>query len=923
MKMSPVDLTKVPEKITMAKSSETKDRWLPLWMHAADTTAVTEYLLESWMPKPTKQALCELTDGTMTFERLYRTGRLLALLHDLGKATSEFQSVITQGYPEIQSRLEDSGLELRYRDSQKSAHALIGQRLLLEYKGCKGDAPYAVACIIGAHHGKPEEDAKAGRLPARTGRWGAFQDAWIKFALEQSGYDAEPLPKIRMSSQMLWVGLLIMADWIASNASYFPLIAADENGGDVDYESRKRRAVEKLNLTPPWVPGGDLLCADLYMKRFGFLPNDVQKMTAEAVRSATQPGIFILEAQMGVGKTEAALAAAEDIAGRTLHSGIYFGLPTQATSDGIFGRLKGWADKQAVNERHTIRLVHGAAALNEDYQKLRKFRGSASVQDEDLGGGVFVNEWFSGRKQSLLADFAVGTVDQFLMAGLKQKHVMLRHLGLANKIVIVDECHAYDAYMNRYFDAALRWLGAYRVPVILLSATLPAARRRELISAYQNKRDGGAYDDGSGRDDYPRLTWTDGGEIHSKALTQTERGRRTALEFADFENDDFEALAKKLKGKTASGGCVGVILNTVKRAQACAEALKSRFSADEVMLIHSQYLMADRAVREKALTDALGKNASAGAGRPDRLIVVGTQVLEQSLDIDFDYLVSDLCPMDLLLQRIGRLHRHIWRKRPLSLRDAECLILCALPEEPEKGAAAVYGEYLLMRTRAILKGRSEIYLPDDIAPLVQQTYDESRDVEDGAAASYSEAYFKAYIEAKKKHSLNISEKEKQAENFCLGKPNASRRRPYIYNLLNMSLKDGLSDSAGTAAVRDGDPSVEVLCVRRGGDGRLYTMDDAEFKRPLSADTMPCEEDGRRIAGQRLRLPHILCVGRRLDAVIRYLEEETSRNLKEWLYSPWLHGELFVIFDEESNADIAQFRLHYSSEKGLEVWKKED
>ena len=161
---------------------------------------------------------------------------------------------------------------------------------------------------------------------------------------------------------------------------------------------------------------------------------------------------------MGAGKTEAALVCAEILAAKTKRTGVFFALPTQATSDGIFPRLLDWIKNLDTDSVHAIELAHGKAQFNEDYQALRLFGGDANV-GEDEDDGVIVHQWFGGPKKTLLADFVAGTIDQLLLAALKQKHVMLRHLGLAGKVVVIDECHAYDAYMGQYLYRALNWLG--------------------------------------------------------------------------------------------------------------------------------------------------------------------------------------------------------------------------------------------------------------------------------------------------------------------------------------------------------------------------------------------------------------------------------------------------------------------------------
>jgi CRISPR-associated endonuclease/helicase Cas3 len=255
----------------------------------------------------------------------------------------------------------------------------------------------------------------------------------------------------------------------------------------LDPAARAERAFDELALTVPWTAGSEFRRPDFFRTRFDFLPNALQRFVLDILSDSFNPGIMVIEAPMGKGKTELALLVAEIFAHRAQRGGLFFALPTQATSDGVFGRIKSWTEELNSGERHSINLVHGKAQFNEDFQALPRFGNSANIGDDedDLNVGVTgVHTWFSGRKLSMLADFTVGTIDQLLLMALKAKHLMLRHLGLADKVVIIDECHAYDAYMSRFLTTSLRWLGAYGVPVIVLSATLPAEKRVSVIKAY-------------------------------------------------------------------------------------------------------------------------------------------------------------------------------------------------------------------------------------------------------------------------------------------------------------------------------------------------------------------------------------------------------------------------------------------------------
>lgn len=642
-------------------------RWLPLWMHLRDTAEIMELLVRRWLPESVKR------ETGLDEEELLCLARFFGYCHDIGKSIIAFQSIIMEFLPEAKQRLERrTALKCRKQDRKHTPHARASEVILIEL-GC----PYGIASIAGAHHGKPQQESIVDRqLESWTenyypeGEETFWRGCWNELAewmLKDCGFgEMEELPELTIPAEILLTGLLTMADWIASNTEYFPLIPVEELGCEAWYPERAERAWEKLELPAPWDAQSSVADAKEFAERFGFSPNAVQKVTVDVANEMESPGILILEAPMGTGKTEAALAAAEILASRFEEGGIFFGLPTQATANGIFPRLLQWAENQPDGMPKSIRLAHGMAELNEQYLRLQE--KVVPVEDdweddrEQKENRVMVHQWFRGSKQALLANVVIGTVDQLLMAALKQKHVMLRHLGLAGKVVIVDECHAYDAYMNRYLDRVLEWLGCYRVPVILLSATLPARRRAELVEAYCGRKSPDAvWKTSCG---YPLLTWTDGGEVRQSII----RGMKSSRS-VEIKTLTTGTLPEFLRGKLSQGGCAGVIVNTVKKAQELTEELRAELPEKEVWLFHSQFLMPDRAKREERLMKRVGKHST--AAMRDGLIVVGTQVLEQSLDLDFDVLATEICPMDLLLQRIGRLHRHE-RIRPESLMQACC-----------------------------------------------------------------------------------------------------------------------------------------------------------------------------------------------------------------------------------------------------------
>lgn len=881
------------------------EEWLPVWAHLLDTAGIMEYLLSRWVPDAieSRQNLSE--------DEWKKVCIFLALVHDIGKCTPIFQSRITAQIPELHDMICNHGLEIphlsAFGDPGKTPHGLSGESILYNL-GC----PAGVAAVVGAHHGCPQEaDAdveqvlmiyeenlygQEGRQSQEGEKWETLRSEWLKLALRGCGYAGiEDVPQLDVPTQMLAAGLVIMADWIASNTSYFPLFDLEDKGEIRLYPARVQEAWERLSLPQQWYPHAYYMGELEFLERFGFTWNTVQQYMVQAVEESGQPGIFILEAQMGVGKTEAALAGAELLASKYEESGIFFGLPTQATANGIFPRLKQWAQQQSEWAQHGIRLAHGMADLNEDYRSI--FHGRAVQNEDEDPAGLVVHPWFEGRKQAMLSQFVIGTVDQLLMLALKQKHVMLRHLGLAGKVIIIDECHAYDAYMNRYLDRALNWLGRYGVPVILLSATLPARRRRELVLAYQNiEKKGGQILSWQDNRSYPLLTWTDGEQVCQRAIPVNQSHKSIHILKAEREK-----LTELVKQTVLEGGCAGIVMNTVDQAQKCAQELKDFIPGCRVILIHSRFLMADRTLRERELLHLLGKKSVPEQRKG--LIVVGTQILEQSLDIDFDFLITQICPMDLLLQRLGRLHRHD-RKRPKRLENAVCAVLD--PASPDDGTTAVYGRWLIDRTAELLP--EQIDLPDDISDLVQDTY---------AAGNECLPESDPRLVLWEEYQAEIKMKERKAQNYRILNPDILDET--IHGLLDSSQDD--SEWIAQASVRDGEPGADVLVMEYRDSGEVAFLPWQQEGVAVPRDHIPSEQECRNILRQRIQLPRALC-GRKLDRTIEHLEGIQRSVVPEWQHAPLLQGELFLFLNEQGKAVLSEYELTYTREMGLQLERKE-
>jgi len=353
---------------------ENTSLWLPLWMHLWDTAGIMERLVRQWLPESAKEAM-----GFECEEALLAHARFLGGIHDIGKATVAFQANILRTLPEARQRLEMlTPLDCPEQNRRESPHARAGEAILLW-----DDCPGGLASIVGAHHGRPQSCAavddqlegwESNYYPKGQKKvWQGFWTELLMTVLQDCGFDdTTELYDLDPQEEVLLTGLLIMADWIASNTEYFPLIPVEELGSMEDYPARVDRAWEKLALPFPWEAQPGIADPQEFAVRFGFAPNAVQRAVLEAADTAAEPGILILEAQMGVGKTEAALAAAEIMASRFGLGGVFFGLPTQATANGIFPRLLGWADTQSEETLpQAIKLAHGMAELNECYLRLQ------------------------------------------------------------------------------------------------------------------------------------------------------------------------------------------------------------------------------------------------------------------------------------------------------------------------------------------------------------------------------------------------------------------------------------------------------------------------------------------------------------------------------------------------------------------------
>jgi CRISPR-associated endonuclease/helicase Cas3 len=634
----------------------------------------------------------------------------LAALHDVGKITAGFQSKCPawKNLPGVPS------FPIGETDLSVSDHSLVSQVFLQNQMSYLEGRSKIWSIAVGAHHGRPK-----GRNPviafetkkdwAEAARYDLLQKLYGEF-----GNLPTASPKDDLSDLWLLAGLISVADWIGSNEAWF-----SPDIGQPALESRMyaRRALEAIG----W-PGGALRQTSFttaFSEAGGpdFEPNSLQIAVADAVRN---PGVVIVEGPMGCGKTEAALFAAQSLISAGGHHGIYFALPTQVTSNRIHKRIESFLRKTLAEEA-SLRLAHGSAWLEDNYD-LRfspSFQGFSGADGDDPGQSVQdARSWFASAKQALLAPYGVGTVDQALQAVVAVKHFFVRRFALAGKVVIIDEVHSYDIYTGTLITALIRELVSLRCSVIILSATLTAERRRELLAAAE-------IEEGEPSKSYPLVTFGSPGNKSLPSIAPEWTDRRPITIRAEVISPA-EAV-RELISRALSGQHVLWIRNTVVEAQdVFREIAGSVPEGMPVGLLHSRFPFNRRAELEDYWLERLGKNRpSEGPGS----ILVATQVVEQSVDIDLDFMISDLAPTDMLLQRVGRLWRHNRDVRKAS--EPEFWI--RLPEIPEHGdsrqlcramgkSARVYAPYVLLRSREVWKKKTILLIPSDIREMIEATY---------------------------------------------------------------------------------------------------------------------------------------------------------------------------------------------------------
>jgi len=598
-----------------------------------------------------------------------------AATHDVGKVSPTFYNKIMNAcsgtlLPNVNFELERTW----------NGHAGVSQLTAKQL-----DAPEYIPEILGQHHGfSPNVTGRRANDEPFGGK--AWQEEREKLVAALQEALGESWPQVESTAQArLLAGLTSVSDWIGSGYHF-------ENPR-ASWEDKISAAVDDAGFVPVSYQQG--LTFD---EVFGFSPRQAQSMLIEQVSS---PGVYVLEAPMGLGKTEAALYAAYRLLDSRQASGIYFALPTQLTSNKIYERFQAFLERVlAQNCSHRSLLLHANAWLFEK-----------DMGEEGRPGGA----WFNQSKRGLLAPFAVGTIDQALMAAMNVKHGFVRAFGLAGKVVILDEVHTYDAYTSTLLDALIELLRQLGCTVIILSATLNQERRQNLLKRKTTSMD------------YPLISASPNEDESGVTEVSVPAGEDKSYQIT-LQGDEDLAVEQALL-RAEQGQQVLWIENAVKEAQQRYLDMAARAAELGIAcgLLHSRFTVDDRQKIEEKWVNLYGK-AGWGLRQEQGRILVGTQVLEQSLDIDADFMVSRFAPTDMLLQRLGRLWRHDDTPRCDKAKPEAWLLapdLEAAIESPQQyfGASAyVYSPYVLCRSLEVWQGRASVNLPGDIRGLIENTY---------------------------------------------------------------------------------------------------------------------------------------------------------------------------------------------------------
>jgi CRISPR-associated endonuclease/helicase Cas3 len=798
-------------------------KYHPVICHLADTAAVATEIVRNGL---SPVAINTLEKGLgITGESLVKSCGFLAGCHDLGKVSPAFQFQVDLVAKELMgSNLYDLWHNMPALQRQgKVPHGTVTAKTLPNFLGewgMESSLAKKLAALVGGHHGFFPSNQEINQLDELLAgvnegtRWKMFSREIFEQLINFVKLQPQDLPiKCSNAAAMILAGLTTVSDWIASNPD---LKTGFPYANDMPFEEYQlglqAKAQNALQAIGWKTPQADQPLAFSQLFPQISQPRELQHAAIAISQDLDAPCLVLVEAAMGEGKTEAALYLADYLQHQGGAGGFYIGLPTQATSNAMFNRVKAFLEQRYSTEIINLTLSHAAAALKDEYQNM--ICRLDEVYDDEAptrASRVVAGEWHTARKRTLLSPYGVGTIDQALMGAVRSKHQFVRLFGLAGRVVILDEIHAYDIYTSRLLERFLEWLALLGSPVIALSATLPQQTRQRLVDAYAQ---------GCGGDPpkpqasaYPRLTTftpTQGLQVRSfNASPHVTRG----LNLTWVTDGDWQRQLKQ--NLSVAGGCVAVICSTIGRAQKVFEQLRADFNEDELSLFHGRFLFCDRERIEQDCIVRFGKPDDPKTQRPKRYVLVATQVIEQSLDLDFDLIISDIAPIDLLLQRSGRLHRHAERtERPAQL--AQPTVWLIQPQRNEKGAlnfdaaGFIYDRHVLLRTWLTLGEQTQLTLPGQMDDLIEAVYQPIPEPPDGLDTVDAEDWRTSFAE------YQTDDRRDGAKADAVKLPSGSEKDLKPSDYTRQGEED--SESQIAAVTRLGEKSVTTIFVEKTKTG---------------------------------------------------------------------------------------------------------
>ena len=823
----------------------------PLLFHLYDV-AYSAAALWVLLPANIKQRIADALQ--MDVESAGRVFVLLAGLHDLGKANPEFQKKAAY----LLASLEQAGFDFP-ADLKNHPHNFVSvpetERLMsddsLFQEALPAELARLFAYALGAHHGVFPHADELYEIQGRTlGEQPIWEQArnWLAEQL-QAGLGASPLPALPHTLSTvtdkafapLLAALISLADWFGSSKHFVMKGAQDIAQYRKVSQWSAANALELSGWTAPPAPPTPVG----FEQMFAYLdetktisPNALQTKVLELLQGTSGPALWILEEEMGAGKTEAAFAIFDHARVHGLAHGIYIAMPTQATSNAMHDRLGKYLRKRVPEEVLNLVLAHSHATLDEEYRHRIEVgeNFTAPVYNEETNtdeGALLVRGWFTHSKQTLLAHYGVGTIDQALLGVLQTRHWFVRLFGLGGKVVIFDEVHAYDAYMNTLLLRLIEWLSELNCTVVLLSATLPQSTRLALANAYA-KGASAKLAAPENQATYPRITQVRKGEPDSataSTIVKVPLQEPKHIALSHLPNTP-AAVKAALLDAIPGDGCAIVICNTVGRAQEMYAALKAELAGEgwDCLLFHARTPFKWRKEKEDLVLKLFGKESGEKRTQPrSKTLLVATQVVEQSLDLDADFMASEIAPVDLILQRMGRLWRH--PRSRTSLQACFALLYDCNPQThlPVFGnSALIYDEYTLLRSWLELKDRTQILLPNDIEPLVTAVYDNPDPTDLPETWALALEASRAKLEGERKEQ----KKNAKAVSICMQDEGADFS-DWIYALkpVLMDEDDPQIHKALRALTRDGDPSLTIVLCGTDENGDPLAPDPSGYLSP--------------------------------------------------------------------------------------------